>query len=75
VALHEAMGMTPVGVYRHVGYKAGAWHDVGWWGGALQPRVAEPAPPLTMSALLDTPTLDSCLHAGESLLRTPQARP
>jgi phosphinothricin acetyltransferase len=75
VALHEAMGMTPVGVYRHVGYKAGAWHDVGWWEGALQPRVAEPAPPLTMSALLDTPTLDSCLHAGESLLRTPQARP
>ena len=31
VALHEAMGFEPVGVYRGVGYKLGAWHDVGWW--------------------------------------------
>ena len=31
VALHEAMGFAPVGVYRSVGFKAGGWHDVGWW--------------------------------------------
>jgi len=31
VGLHEAMGFTPVGVYRRVGFKRGAWHDVGWW--------------------------------------------
>ena len=31
VALHEAVGFEPVGVYREIGYKAGAWHDVGWW--------------------------------------------
>lgn len=31
VALHEALGFTPVGVFRSVGHKAGAWHDVGWW--------------------------------------------
>ena len=29
--LHEAMGFTPVGVYRDVGWKLGRWHDVGWW--------------------------------------------
>lgn len=75
VALHEAMGMAPVGVYHHVGYKAGAWHDVGWWEGVLQGRIAEPEQPLTMSALQGTPTLDSCLQAGASLLRTPQAQP
>jgi phosphinothricin acetyltransferase len=31
VGFHEAMGFTPVGVYRNVGWKHGRWHDVGWW--------------------------------------------
>lgn len=31
VALHEALGFESVGVYRAVGFKLGAWHDVGWW--------------------------------------------
>ena len=31
VGLHEAVGFQPVGVFRHVGYKHGAWRDVGWW--------------------------------------------
>jgi phosphinothricin acetyltransferase len=31
VALHEAMGFRPVGVYERVGWKLGRWHDVGWW--------------------------------------------
>jgi phosphinothricin acetyltransferase len=31
VALHEAVGFTPLGVYREVGFKLGRWHDVGWW--------------------------------------------
>lgn len=31
VALHESCGLRPVGIYRGVGWKAGAWRDVGWW--------------------------------------------
>ncbi len=31
VALHECLGFAPVGVYRRIGWKAGAWRDVGWW--------------------------------------------
>ena len=31
VALHEAVGFKPVGVYREVGQKFGRWLDVGWW--------------------------------------------
>jgi phosphinothricin acetyltransferase len=29
--LHRALGFEPVGVFRRVGYKLGAWHDVGWF--------------------------------------------
>ncbi|WP_260926576.1 arsinothricin resistance N-acetyltransferase ArsN1 family B [Novosphingobium sp. 9] len=31
IALHEGMGFAPLGIYREVGWKLGAWHDVGWW--------------------------------------------
>jgi phosphinothricin acetyltransferase len=31
VGFHEAMGFTPVGIYREVGWKMGGWRDVGWW--------------------------------------------
>jgi phosphinothricin acetyltransferase len=30
VALHRAMGFESVGVYRRIGFKHGAWHDVAW---------------------------------------------
>jgi L-amino acid N-acyltransferase YncA len=30
VGLHQAMGFEPVGTYRQVGFKHGAWHDVAW---------------------------------------------
>ncbi|MEV8374390.1 N-acetyltransferase family protein [Kribbella sp. NPDC056861] len=28
--LHEALGFEPVGTYRKIGWKHGAWHDVAW---------------------------------------------
>jgi phosphinothricin acetyltransferase len=31
IGLHEAMGFTPIGIYREVGWKLGSWRDVGWW--------------------------------------------
>jgi L-amino acid N-acyltransferase YncA len=31
IALHEACGFTPVGIYREVGWKMDGWRDVGWW--------------------------------------------
>ncbi|WP_373877366.1 GNAT family N-acetyltransferase [Mycobacterium kiyosense] len=30
-AFHEAFGFEPVGHFRRVGWKHGAWHDVQWW--------------------------------------------
>ncbi len=31
IALHEAKGFAPLGIYREVGWKLGGWRDVGWW--------------------------------------------
>jgi phosphinothricin acetyltransferase len=31
IGLHESVGFVALGIYRRVGYKLGAWHDVGWW--------------------------------------------
>jgi len=44
VALHESLGFQPIGVYRQVGFKLGAWRDVGWWQKALA-TTDDPAPP------------------------------
>ena len=45
IALHERLGFTPVGVYRSVGFKRGAWHDVGWWQRLLREPPQDPAEP------------------------------
>ncbi len=45
VRLHEAMGFRPVGIYRNIGYKLGAWHDVGWWQCRLREYGDSPRPP------------------------------
>ncbi|HEX2160710.1 MAG TPA: arsinothricin resistance N-acetyltransferase ArsN1 family B [Thermoleophilaceae bacterium] len=53
VGLHEALGFEPVGVYRSVGYKAGAWRDVGWWQLALAGAQGAPLEPLGPQKLGD----------------------
>jgi phosphinothricin acetyltransferase len=40
--LHRALGFEPVGTYRRIGYKLGAWHDVAWMQRAL---AVPPDPP------------------------------
>jgi L-amino acid N-acyltransferase YncA len=45
VALHRAMGFEPVGTYRSIGYKHGAWHDVAWAQRPLAPASDPPAEP------------------------------
>jgi L-amino acid N-acyltransferase YncA len=51
VRLHERLGFAPAGIYRQVGWKLGAWHDVGLWQRALATPGSPPAEP--RSALLE----------------------
>jgi phosphinothricin acetyltransferase len=51
VALHESLGFAAVGVYRRIGWKDGAWRDVGWWQLELEsPGEGHPAEPLPPEA-------------------------
>jgi len=45
VGLHRALGFEYVGTYRAIGWKAGAWHDVGWWRKQLAPEGDGDGPP------------------------------
>lgn len=47
VGFHEALGFEPIGVFRRIGYKLDAWHDVGWWQRDL-PVSDPPFPPVTL---------------------------
>jgi phosphinothricin acetyltransferase len=62
VGLHTAVGFTPVGVYRAIGFKRGAWHDVAWYERDLQStRVAPPAAPTPLPAIAGTAAFTAVL--------------
>jgi phosphinothricin acetyltransferase len=69
VGLHRAMGFEEVGVYRKVGFKAGAWHDVIWWRLPLQESPAAPGEPLTMEQAAQLDGWEDALASGRKLIR------
>ena len=47
ISLHESMGFEPIGSLRDIGWKEGAWRDVGYWQRRLAPLgEGAPEPPL-----------------------------
>ena len=73
VALHEAMGFEPIGVYRRVGYKLDRWHDVGWWQRTLKQHEESPDVPLDIATLAGRPDWTELLARGESIIRAQAA--
>jgi phosphinothricin acetyltransferase len=63
IGLHESLGFQRVGIYRRVGFKLGAWRDVGWWELMMRESMAEPGEPL---AFVDLPPaeVEEILQAG-----------
>ncbi len=66
VGVHESVGFRPLGVYREVGYKLDAWHDVGWWSLALRPKGADPEPPIAFPDAVHLDRFQAALEAGTS---------
>ncbi|WP_321488544.1 arsinothricin resistance N-acetyltransferase ArsN1 family B [uncultured Hyphomonas sp.] len=52
IGLHERLGFTHLGTYRNVGYKLGAWHDVGWWQKILTDAPGTPDDPVPLPEFL-----------------------
>jgi phosphinothricin acetyltransferase len=67
VGFHEAMGFQPIGVYRAVGYKLDAWHDVGWWQRTLREAAGAPAPPQPLRRVMELPAWETALLAGAEI--------
>ena len=68
VGLHESVGFRPIGIYRNIGYKRGAWHDVGWWQRELQTPVATPRPPKNVDEVQADPSWREMVAAGVSCI-------
>lgn len=49
VAFHAALGFTPVGIYRNIGFKNGRWHDVAWYERALNQHSSPDGAPIPLS--------------------------
>jgi L-amino acid N-acyltransferase YncA len=69
VRLHESLGFEPIGVFKRIGHKRGAWHDVGWWQLALKALEAAPADPIDLAAVQRLPSWDSLIASGQSAIR------
>ena len=69
VGLHESLGLRPLGVYRKVGFKLGAWHDVGCWELQLRAQPPNPAPPAPLDAVEASPGWAAAVAAGLPYLR------
>jgi L-amino acid N-acyltransferase YncA len=67
VGLHGAFGFVPVGVYRHIGYKMGRWHDVGWYQAEIQSALAHPPEPRSIREIVDTPEWQDAVQRGLDL--------
>jgi phosphinothricin acetyltransferase len=61
------MGFEPIGVYRQVGFKHGAWHDVGWWQLKLRDPEDPPNEPLSLAAIQARPEWATLVASGERI--------
>lgn len=69
VRLHQRVGFELVGIFKQVGYKSGAWHDVSWWALALQPTERPPQETLSIQEGKLRAEFLAAIKSGGSLIR------
>ena len=69
IRVHQRLGFSLVGIYKQVGYKAGAWHDVSWWDLSLQPMDRLPEETLLMQDAVRRADFRAVIESADSLLR------
>ncbi len=63
VALHESVGFRRCALYERIGFKLGAWHDVGWWHRALRPTTAAPDEPIPFRDFRDSDAFHAIMRS------------
>jgi len=66
--IHRRLGFEHVGVYKQVGFKAGAWHDVSWWDLTLQPPGLEPEGTRRIGEVIHRPDFLAAINGARPLL-------
>ena len=72
LGLHRATGFEPIGTYRRIGWKHGAWHDVAWAQRSIGVGTGPPEEAGRPSRLSDEPGADGGF-AGTISVDDPQA--
>jgi L-amino acid N-acyltransferase YncA len=68
VALHQAVGFRPVGIFPGVGFKMGRWLDVGWWQFDIKPQTIDPGEPLSFEEIRSSAAVQQALVEGQRRL-------
>lgn len=74
VALHESLGFEPVGVFRDVGLKLGAWRSVGFWERRLRRLPVDPPPPRGLEEVAREAAFARALAAGAAAIQSTPER-
>jgi phosphinothricin acetyltransferase len=69
IQLHRRLGFELVGVYKQVGFKGGAWHDVSWWDLTLQPAGLEPGETYRIGEVVRRTDFVAAINGARALLR------
>jgi L-amino acid N-acyltransferase YncA len=68
IRLHQRLGFEAVGIYKQVGYKANAWHDVSWWALDLQPADRPPDETLLIRDAFEREDFRAAIQSSEPSL-------
>jgi phosphinothricin acetyltransferase len=71
--MHRAFGFEFVGLYHHVGYKRGAWHDVAWFERPIIEAVIGPPEPIAFAEIRDQREVAVALACGQTLIKSPES--
>ncbi len=67
--LHASFGFVPIGIFHHVGYKFGAWHDVKRLELLLTELPEKPEKPKTINEIKETEAFISIVKSAAAMVR------
>jgi len=67
--LHKSLGFVPVGVFHHVGYKLGAWHDTKMLELELAGLPEKPIQPKTIGEVKDTEEFSKIVKSAALMVK------